>query len=61
MAAGIQSDRKRIFKKRISNIEQGIMNVKVRYSIESNISKVVKAKRFHTSLFDISCSTFCGL
>ncbi|CAB1081845.1 hypothetical protein D1AOALGA4SA_9486 [Olavius algarvensis Delta 1 endosymbiont] len=36
------------------------MNVEVRYSIDLNLAKKVKAKRFHTSSFDISCSIFCG-
>ncbi len=51
---------KETFKKRISNIEQGIMNIEVRYSIDLKLSKIVRAKRFHTSSFDISCSIFCG-
>ncbi|CAB1076902.1 hypothetical protein D1AOALGA4SA_4699, partial [Olavius algarvensis Delta 1 endosymbiont] len=34
-------------KKRISNIEQGIMNVEVRNSIDLNLAKIVRAKRFH--------------
>ncbi|CAB1075998.1 hypothetical protein D1AOALGA4SA_3800, partial [Olavius algarvensis Delta 1 endosymbiont] len=34
-------------KKRISNIEQGIMNIEVRYSIDLKLSKIVRAKRFH--------------
>ncbi|CAB1076767.1 hypothetical protein D1AOALGA4SA_4564 [Olavius algarvensis Delta 1 endosymbiont] len=51
---------KETFKKRISNIEQGIMNVEVRYSIHLKLFKIVRAKRFHTSSFDISCSIFCG-
>ncbi|CAB1077067.1 hypothetical protein D1AOALGA4SA_4863 [Olavius algarvensis Delta 1 endosymbiont] len=51
---------KETLKKRISNIEQGIMNVEVRYSVDLNLAKIVRAKRFHTSSFDISCSIFCG-
>ncbi|CAB1079671.1 hypothetical protein D1AOALGA4SA_7379 [Olavius algarvensis Delta 1 endosymbiont] len=53
-------DRKRNIKMRISNIEQVIVNVEVRYSIHLKLSGIVRAKRFHTSLFDISCSIFCG-
>ncbi|CAB1085473.1 hypothetical protein D1AOALGA4SA_12960, partial [Olavius algarvensis Delta 1 endosymbiont] len=37
---------KETFKKRISNIEQGIMNIEVRYSIDLKLSKIVRAKRF---------------
>jgi len=36
------------------------MNVEVRYSTDLNLAKIVRAKRFHTSSFDISCSIFCG-
>ncbi|CAB1085004.1 hypothetical protein D1AOALGA4SA_12501 [Olavius algarvensis Delta 1 endosymbiont] len=36
------------------------MNFEVRHSIDLNFSKIVRGKRFHTSLFDISCSIFCG-
>ncbi|CAB1080669.1 hypothetical protein D1AOALGA4SA_8348 [Olavius algarvensis Delta 1 endosymbiont] len=36
------------------------MNVEVRYSIDLNFSEIIRAKRFHTSSFDISCSIFCG-
>ncbi|CAB1084460.1 hypothetical protein D1AOALGA4SA_11980 [Olavius algarvensis Delta 1 endosymbiont] len=36
------------------------MNFEVRYSIDLFYSEIVKAKRFHTSSFDISCSIFCG-
>ncbi|CAB1081024.1 hypothetical protein D1AOALGA4SA_11330, partial [Olavius algarvensis Delta 1 endosymbiont] len=32
-------------KKRISNIEQGIMNFEVRYSIDLILTKIVRAKR----------------
>ncbi|CAB1078836.1 hypothetical protein D1AOALGA4SA_6559 [Olavius algarvensis Delta 1 endosymbiont] len=49
---------KETFKKRISSIEQGIMNIEVRYSVDLNLAKIVRAKRFHTSSFDISCSIF---
>ncbi|CAB1078870.1 hypothetical protein D1AOALGA4SA_6592 [Olavius algarvensis Delta 1 endosymbiont] len=51
---------KETIKKRISNIEQGIMNFEVRNSIDLILAKIVRAKRFHTSSFDISCSIFCG-
>ncbi|CAB1082690.1 hypothetical protein D1AOALGA4SA_10294 [Olavius algarvensis Delta 1 endosymbiont] len=51
---------KEILKKRITNIEQGIMNVEVRYSFDLYYSEIVRAKRFHTSSFEISCSIFCG-
>jgi hypothetical protein len=47
-------------KKRITNIEQGIMNVEVRYSIDLYLSEIARAQRFHTSSFEISCSIFCG-
>ncbi|CAB1076814.1 hypothetical protein D1AOALGA4SA_4611 [Olavius algarvensis Delta 1 endosymbiont] len=37
-----------------------MLTVEVRYSIDLNLSKIVRAKRFHTSSLDISCSIFCG-
>ena len=36
------------------------MNVEVRHSIDLNLTEIVRAKRIHPSLFDISCSIFCG-
>ncbi|CAB1071224.1 hypothetical protein D1AOALGA4SA_1146 [Olavius algarvensis Delta 1 endosymbiont] len=45
-------------KKRITNIEQGMMNIELRHSIDFYYSERARAQRFHTSSFDISCSIF---
>ncbi|CAB1081606.1 hypothetical protein D1AOALGA4SA_9253 [Olavius algarvensis Delta 1 endosymbiont] len=36
------------------------MNVEVGNDIDLNLFEIVRAKRFHPSSFDISCSIFCG-
>jgi len=73
VAAGQKNDQfnqKETLKKRITNIEQGIKNIEVRYSTIiifkkrlsdlSGRSRRRSLKRFHTSSFEISCSIFCG-
>jgi hypothetical protein len=53
-----QFNRERNFEKANNEYRIRLRRIEVRYSIDLYLSKMVRAKRFHISSFDISCSIF---